>query len=269
MRYSRAKAIYSLSSLLTDERFPRSSAYDRAWLLDKPFGANVLWLAEWLSQAVTLSPGMRVLDLGCGRAKSSVFLAREFDIEVWAADLWIDPTENWRAVSDMGLADVVHPLRVDARNLPFPAAYFDGILAVDAIQYFGTDDLFLPYATQFLKPGGFIGFASAGTVRDMSHPVPAHLEQFWNSDAWSIRTAAWWRDHWRRTGLVEVNSADTMKDGWRLWLDWAEATECSKWYLETIKEDAGECLGYIRVVANKAVGAPDLPYDLRKGGDWW
>lgn len=238
-------------------------------MLDKPFGANALWLTEWLSETVTLSPGMRLLDIGCGRAKSSIFLAREFGVEVWAADLWIDPSENWRSVAEFGLTEQVHPIRVDARDLPFPKPFFDGIVSVDAIQYFGTDDLFLPYVIQFLKPGGFIGFASAGTTQEISHPVPEHLNQFWNSDTWCIRTAAWWRHHWERTGLVDVRTAETMTDGWKLWLAWAEATACSSWYVETLRQDAGEVLGYIRVVALKESDAPDLPYDLRRGGDWW
>ena len=33
-------------------------------------------------------------------------------------------------------------------------------------------------------------------------------------------SAAWLRRHWERTGLVDVESADTMPDGWRLWLQW-------------------------------------------------
>jgi cyclopropane fatty-acyl-phospholipid synthase-like methyltransferase len=36
---------------------------------------------------MNLQPGMRVLDLGCGRALSSIFLHREFGLQVWAADL--------------------------------------------------------------------------------------------------------------------------------------------------------------------------------------
>jgi len=38
-------------------------------------------------QVLTLRPGMRVLDLGCGTALTSIFLAREYDVEVWATDL--------------------------------------------------------------------------------------------------------------------------------------------------------------------------------------
>jgi cyclopropane fatty-acyl-phospholipid synthase-like methyltransferase len=44
-------------------------------------GPHALWLLEWLAPALGLDrlrPGARVLDLGCGRAMTSVFLAREY-----------------------------------------------------------------------------------------------------------------------------------------------------------------------------------------------
>jgi cyclopropane fatty-acyl-phospholipid synthase-like methyltransferase len=37
---------------------------------------------------------MRVLDLGCGRAATSIFLRREFGVQVWATDLWTNASEN-------------------------------------------------------------------------------------------------------------------------------------------------------------------------------
>jgi hypothetical protein len=33
----------------------------------------------------------------------------------------------------------------------------------------------------------------------------------------------WVQRHWARTGIVEVEAADTLLDGWRLWLDWHRA----------------------------------------------
>jgi len=65
--------------------FPRASTYDAEWLFDTMMGPNVRWLAELASQAVPLHRGMRILDLGCGKAASSIFLAKEFDVTVWAA----------------------------------------------------------------------------------------------------------------------------------------------------------------------------------------
>ena len=51
-------------------RFPLSAKYHRDWMTENAFGANPLWLAEWLCQDMGLRPGMRVLDMGCGRVKS-------------------------------------------------------------------------------------------------------------------------------------------------------------------------------------------------------
>lgn len=253
------------ADVLRDGRFPLSSAYDAKWLIDGCFGANPLWLAEWLCRDVELRPGMRVLDLGCGRAKSSVFLAREFGVHVWASDTWIKPTENWQRLCEAGVQNEVTPLFADARNLPFPHGFFDAILAFDSFQYFGTDALFLPYIVQFLKPTGLLGFASAGLTREFVDGIPQHLSRFWTSDAWSLQTSEWWRAHWTRTGLVDVDVAGTMDEGWRLWLKWARATSCSDWYLDTLEQDAGRHLGYVRVLARRRPDTPHLPHDLRTG----
>jgi ubiquinone/menaquinone biosynthesis C-methylase UbiE len=74
--------------LLASDQFPRASQYHPEWVLASASGgANALWLTEWLAPALDLRPGMRVLDLGCGRACSSIFLRREFGVQVWATDL--------------------------------------------------------------------------------------------------------------------------------------------------------------------------------------
>ena len=253
------------ADLLKDDSFPLTSQYDSSWLTEGGLGANPLWLAEWLCRDVKLEPGMRVLDLGCGRAKSSVFLAREFGVKVWAADLWFDPSENWQLICDAGVQSDVIPLRADARDLPFPHGYFDAILAFDTIQYYGTDALFLPYIVQFLHPTGILGFASAGLTQGFEDGVPDHLSRFWSSDAWCLHTSDWWENHWSRTGLVDVEFAETMKDGWRHWLTWAKAIDCFDWYLRTLEEDVGQYLGYIRLLARRRPDTPHLPCNLRTG----
>ena len=103
-------------------------------------GANSLWLTEWLTTALELKPGMRVLDLGCGRAASSIFLRREFGVQVWATDLWFSASENIQRIRDAGVEDGVFPLHADARSLPFAAEFFDAVICIDAFSYFGTDD---------------------------------------------------------------------------------------------------------------------------------
>src|ERR1700676_3704056 len=108
---------------LVSERFPRSSRYHPEWVLaNASGGANSPWVTEWLTTALDLQPGMRVLDLGCGRASSSIFLRREFGVQVWATDLWFSAAENIQRIRDAGVEDGVFPIHADARSLRSPPA---------------------------------------------------------------------------------------------------------------------------------------------------
>src|SRR3954466_1256952 len=143
--------------------FPRASKYNPDWVIASASGAaNALWLTEWLTSALDLQPGMRVLDLGCGRASSSIFLHREFGVEVWATDLWFSASENLQRTRDAQVERHVFPIQANARSLPFAAEFFDAILSVDSFVYYGTDDLYLSYLARFLRPGGRLGLAGAG-----------------------------------------------------------------------------------------------------------
>lgn len=245
-------------ALLLNSTFPLSFKYSTRWLTENPFGSNCLWLTEWLCEAMDLKPGMRVLDLGCGRAKSSIFLAREFDVEVWATDLWISPAENWHRIRDAGVEKRVFPIHADARALPFAPGFFDAIVSADSFHYYGTEESFLNCILHFLQPNGKIGFASTGLVRDFDQGIPKHLEELWSPAAWTIHTANWWEQHWRKTGLVEIEVSDTMPDGWKHWLQWSHAiAECETgisprgMHYRAITADQGEHLGYIRLVGQR------------------
>jgi cyclopropane fatty-acyl-phospholipid synthase-like methyltransferase len=102
---------------LVSERFPRSSQYHPEWVMASVSGgANSLWMTEWLTAAMDLRPGMRVLDLGCGRASSSIFLRREFGVQVWATDLWFSASENIQRIRDAGVEDgVFRSMRMPGR----------------------------------------------------------------------------------------------------------------------------------------------------------
>src|SRR5580698_1126363 len=159
----------------TSDRFPRSSAYNPEWIIaSASSGANTLWTTEWLAEAMVLRPGMRVLDLGCGRAMSSIFLHREFGVQVWAVDLWFNPSENLQRIRDAGVENGVFPIHANARSLPFAAEFFDAIVSIDSFYYYGTDDLYLNYLARFVKPGGPVAIAGAGLVREITGTVPDH-----------------------------------------------------------------------------------------------
>jgi SAM-dependent methyltransferase len=243
----------SADDRLVSERFPRASAYNPDWVLGGISGAaNPLWMTEWLTEALDLTPGMRVLDLGCGRALSSVFLRQEFGVQVWATDLWFSASENLQRVRDAGLDDGVFPIRADARSLPFAAEFFDAVVSIDSFFYYGTDDLYLNEIARFLKPGGLIAIAGAGLTREIDGPVPDALRDWWTPDLWCLHSAAWWRRHWERTGVVDVSLADTLPDGWTLWLEWLRLiAPDNTTEIRALEADAGRTMGYVRVVGRR------------------
>ncbi|OYW24211.1 MAG: SAM-dependent methyltransferase [Planctomycetales bacterium 12-60-4] len=242
---------------LESARFPRASCYHPEWLIGSASGgANSLWLTEWLTEALDLQPGMRVLDLGCGRAATSIFLGREFGVQVWAVDLWFNVTENSHRIRDAGLDHSVFPLHADARALPFAGEFFDAIVSLDSFFYYGTDDLYLSYLARFLKPGGHLGIAGAGLMAELDGRIPDHLQGWWDPSLWSLHSAEWWSQHWARSGLVDVALSDSLPDGWQYWLQWQQVI-CPEntTELQAVQSDAGRTLGYVRTVARRRADA--------------
>jgi SAM-dependent methyltransferase len=240
-------------------RFPRSSTYHPDWIASAASGAaNPLWLTEWLLEALDLRAGMRVLDLGCGRGASSIFLHRELGVDVWATDLWFSASERQARIRDAGADRGVFAVHADARALPFANDFFDAIVSIDSFPYYGTDDLYLGYLARFVKPGGPIAIAGAGLVHEID-AVPEPLKLWWDPTLAALHSAEWWRRHWQRSGIVDVAMTDTMPDGWKVWLDWQRAV-CpdNRVEIEALEADRGATLGYVRAVAHRR---PDAKLD--------
>ncbi len=242
------------SHLLTPyrlQRYPRSSRYDPRWIYENERGSHCLWLMESLCTCLDLQPGMRVLELGCGKAIGSIFLAKEFGVQVWAVDVDVSPTENWGRICAAGLQDRVIPLRADARDLPFAEGFFDAVVGINSLQFFGTDDLYLPTRlVKMIRPGGQIGMVVPGLLKEFEGEVPEYLRPYWDPLFFSWHSPDWWRRLWGKTGLVEIQVADTFPDGegYTIFVTW-----------ETVKNsphamvhlDGGRNISFVRLVARK------------------
>jgi SAM-dependent methyltransferase len=245
-----------IRELLKNPRYPRTCKYDPEWLVELDMGCPTFWLLESLCEAMDLKPGMRVLDLGCGKAGGSIFLAKEFGVQVWAVDHMIRPTENWERIRQAGVADLVFPLRGEAHELPFPRDFFDAIIAVNSLWYFATSDTYLAwYLLPLLKPGSQFGIVAPGfyteIAEDYPSHIPEHLKPYWDSCslvAW--HSAEWWRQHLLKTSQLEVLLADNFPgdEGYQTYLRWERIIN----YAEKIAEDdAGRTITFVRLVARK------------------
>jgi SAM-dependent methyltransferase len=242
-----------LAARLALPDYPRSASYDAAWVLENLMGPNALWLAEALSQVMDLQPGTRVMDLGCGRAITSIFLAREFQLSVWATDLWISASDNWQRIRAANAQQQVFPIHAEAHALPFASGFFDAIVSLDAYHYFGTDDLYLGYISQFVRPGGAIGIVVPGVLQELGDELAARK---WPWDWCSFHSPRWWRNHWEKTGLVDVEVADMIPDGWKHWLKWLEICKEAGYpspqeEIDILRADGGQTLGFTRMVGRR------------------
>lgn len=254
-----------LKELYINEHFPRASQYDPRWVAVNDMGPNALYLAESLTEVMELKPGMRVLDMGCGRAISSIFLAKEFGVQVWANDLWVSATENYKTICEAGMEDRVFPIHAEARTLPYADGYFDAIVSFDSYHYYGADIHYLElYMLKLLKPGGHIGIVSPASPSDIPSPRPEMLAGsmwFW------MNSVSWWRDLWERCPGLTVEVADAMPYGWDMWVRWNQLEEAAQlhqrpWSIEEdqrllaeqdrdLQADGGKHIGFVRMVGRK------------------
>ena len=175
----------------------------------------------------------RTLDLGCGFALTSFFIANETDADyVYAYDLWIPATENYRRIQDNHLEDRVIPIHGDAMELPFSHEYFDAIVSVDAYHYFGCREKvfaekILPFVKKilpFVKKGGYVMIAVPG-LKEQPQGDLKRLFETWaeGDDAQLFKTAAWWEELLKNECGekcdITVKEAECFDIAWQEWFD--------------------------------------------------
>ncbi|MGH3680788.1 MAG: SAM-dependent methyltransferase [Natronosporangium sp.] len=236
------------------QRHPRSAAYDPAWVRSLDMGPHPLWQLEHLLRDIPLQPGMRVLDLGCGKGATSVFLVREFGVSVTACDLLVPAEELRGHLREAGIVDDVVVLHANARDLPLPNDSFDAIVSIDAFEYFGTDVQLLPGLLRVLRPGGQIGMSTpALRVDPYQQPPPSYVTEVvgWEAAAW--HAPEWWERHWRLSGLVTDVRARMHPTGREDWLAWCAALDAGDHspVAQMLQQDHDNLLGFALVTATK------------------
>ena len=168
----------------------------------------------------------RTLDLGCGYALTSLFVANETDAEhVYAFDLWIPATENYKRIRDNGLEDKIIPIHGDAMNMPFAEEYFDVIVSVDAYHYFGCKEgIFSDNVLPYVKNGGTVMIAVPG-LKEQPQGELKQLFETWaeGDDSELFKTAGWWekllKNECGDKCSIEVKEADCYDIAWHEWFE--------------------------------------------------
>ena len=168
----------------------------------------------------------RTLDLGCGFALTSFFIANETDADyVYAYDLWVPASENYLRIRDSHLEDRIIPIHGDAMDMPFAHEYFDAIISVDAYHYFGCrEGVFAEKILPFVKKGGYVMIAVPG-LREQPRGDLKQLFEAWaeGDDAQLFKTSAWWeqllKDECGGACDIAVKEAQCFDIAWQEWFD--------------------------------------------------
>lgn len=237
----------------------RSKKYNTPTLLSKIMGPNPVKLEEELLIDCKIPQGSVVCDLGSGQGLTSVFLAKEYGFQVYAADLWSDPEENRKFFCEMELTDKqVLPVKADACDLPFDHEFFDAVVSTDSYNYFGRDTEYLDKKLlPFIKKGGYIYIAIPGMKKDCHDNLPAELLLSWTPEELDyLHDIDYWRTLVSQSRDAEVIAVTEMEANGEVWKDWLEQdNEYAIGDRKAMQAGGGKYLNFIKIV-------------LRKRGSW-
>ena len=168
----------------------------------------------------------RALDLGCGYALTSMFIANETNAEqVFAFDLWIAASENYRRIQKNYLENKIIPIHGDALDMPFAKEYFDSVISVDAYHYFGCKEgVFAEKILPFVKKDGYVMIAVPGIKEEPQGEVK-ELFTAWaeGDDAELFKTVGWWetllKKECQEQCEIVVKEAECFDIAWQEWFD--------------------------------------------------
>lgn len=225
--------------------------FDKKVLLENMMGPNCIKLCDELTQKILLRPGMRVLDLGCGKGLTSVFLAKKFGVSVFAADLWIEPTENYERFKSFAVDDRVFPIYAEAHALPFARGFFDAVVSIDSFHYYGAGEDYLDsHLAPLIKKGGTIAVTLPGLQKDFFDDVPEELKPFWLEEDMNFYSADWWEKLWRKSSKTVFRQAFSHSCHAEAWADWLECDNpYAKRDIDMMKAEGGKYFDSIGLIA--------------------
>lgn len=195
--------------------------FNKEFILRNLMGPNSIRIVDELTSGIKLNKGMRVLDLGCGTGLTSFYMAKKFDVTVYAADLWINPSDNYKRAVELGIQSNIIPLHIDANNLPFADGFFDVIVSVGAFQCFATTDDYLDQKLlKLLKVDGKLLVAIPGLKNEFEDNLPNKMKVF-GFDQMNHHSCQWWSNLWGKSKcLTDISSHEMLcfDDAWAEWL---------------------------------------------------
>lgn len=188
---------------------------DGQWL--SPGGYLLMHL---IVDKLNIKRGARILDLGAGNGQSSIFLAKEYNAEVTAIDLWIDEESRNERARAHGVADRITNIQADvSHGLSKDLGLFDYIISVQAFHCFGTPERMPNSLIPLLnKDGQFALIQSCFSRYIETLPEVFNNSNGWQMDYENYHYPKWWQNHFENNGY-KVDNCEELVQGKEIWED--------------------------------------------------
>ncbi|HUT49429.1 MAG TPA: methyltransferase domain-containing protein [Alphaproteobacteria bacterium] len=130
---------------------------------------------EHLAQTLKITPGMHLLDIGCGIGGAARYFAAASGARVTGIDLTDEYVAVATALADwVGLSGQVSFRQASALDLPFDAGTFDGAAMLHVGMNIADKARLFTEAARTLKPGGRMGVYDVMRIGEgaLAYPVP-------------------------------------------------------------------------------------------------
>jgi SAM-dependent methyltransferase len=225
------------------DEYPELTEYSDSEIWNE-IGPGGLYLATHMVRLLNLKKRERVLDLGCGKGETSIFLTKHYDVDVIAVDLWSSANYLYEKFSKQGYDSII-PLNLDAKlQLPFAEQYFDAIFCMNSLSFFGGNVEALTRLSSHLKTGGI--FCVGGetlseefTSEQLENPPEVYnfAKGVWEGDFLKLHSPVWWNILFNEVKGIEV-------------LSWGELPNGRIMYEDQIQHSQSE--GYLGLNAKQA-----------------
>lgn len=218
--------------------YPKSSPYtDLDLIYEQCSGPGGLKLAEFMAHKMGLTPGARLLDVGCNRGWQTCFLAKEFGLSVVGLDPWADRVSGEPMVEHLrrnaeawGVEGSVLALELGVPDTKLASRSFDfaySTTALEMLRVMQGEDGYLAALKEILRvmrPGGVFGL---GEPMHREVELPPDLEPYVSQPEYP------WKECFR--GISQT--ADAVERAGFLIAEAAYAPDAELWWREYAAHD--------------------------------
>lgn len=166
------------------------------------------------ASAVPLVEPLKILDVGCGRGRQTLYLAERFkDSTIVAVDThrpFLDSLDH--KIKARGLEDRVTTVSASMDQLPFDEERFDLIWSEGAIYIMGFEKGLNDWQ-RYVKPGGIIACSEICWLKENR---PEQLQQFWDESYDEMATVEEKLTVIKESGLTPLSHFVLPRDDWSI-----------------------------------------------------